>query len=263
MRSTTLAAGLCGAAEQGQLDYSATIFATMAAYEAGNGTADAAPADPLRASVRRAVLAKNPPVLSDLKRFFYEHRKPDPGSRSRAVHVLRVSGGKSLRDSRCGFPGGNSSRRAGSAGFRRTDLAVYSEAGIEAIWKQVQPQYERALEQYQEPVTHALLETNGYLAESHQRVYGPPLPGDVDLLAPSSQVHTRSYKDDYFIVVTPPASTHIDDVRHAYLHYLLDPLATKYFQRFERVRGLLDYAQGAPALEESYKSDFLLLGTGT
>ena len=114
---TTLAAGLCGAAEQGQLDYSATIFATMAAYEAGNGTADAAPADPLRASVRKAVLAKNPPVLTDLKKFFYEHRKPDPGAILRSTcpsHSWR----KSLRGSRCAFPGWNSSRRAGAAGFR-------------------------------------------------------------------------------------------------------------------------------------------------
>jgi len=258
---TTLAAGLCGAAEQGQLDYSATIFATMAAYDAGNGTAEAAPADPLRASVRKAVLAKNPPVLSDLKRFFYEHRKPDPGAdlaqyMSFAL-VAEEPPGFALRLSGVEVP----PDVQGLPGFGELISRFYSEAGIEAIWKQVQPQYERALEQYQEPVSHALLETNGYLRNPTSGYMGRRFLVYVDLLAPSSQVHTRSYKDDYFIVVTPPASTHIDDVRHAYLHYLLDPLATKYFQRFERVRGLLDYAQGAPALEESYKSDFLLLGT--
>jgi len=43
--------------------------------------------------------------------------------------------------------------------------------------------------------------------------------------------------------------------------YLLDPLATKYYERIHRVRGLLDFAQSAPALDESYKSDLLLLTT--
>jgi TolA-binding protein len=83
----------------------------------------------------------------------------------------------------------------------------------------------------------------------------------VDLLAPPNQVHTRSYRDDYFIVVTPSAEPRIDDIRHAYLHFILDPIVTKYAAKVMRVRGLGDFAEAAPALEETYKSDFLLLTT--
>jgi tetratricopeptide (TPR) repeat protein len=83
----------------------------------------------------------------------------------------------------------------------------------------------------------------------------------VELLAPPNQVHTRSYKDDYFIVVTPSSEPRIADIRHAYLHYLLDPLATKYNEKFHRVRGLGEFAAAAPALEETYKQEFLLLAT--
>ena len=51
------------------------------------------------------------------------------------------------------------------------------------------------------------------------------------------------------------------DIRHAYLHYLLDPLATRYQEIVMRKRGLSDHAQRALALADSYKDDFLLLTT--
>jgi len=62
-------------------------------------------------------------------------------------------------------------------------------------------------------------------------------------------------------VVTPSAEPRIQDVRHAYLHYLLDPLATRNAEIIMRKRGLADHAQRAPALHESFKSDYLLLVT--
>jgi tetratricopeptide (TPR) repeat protein len=53
----------------------------------------------------------------------------------------------------------------------------------------------------------------------------------------------------------------VDEIRHAYLHYLLDPLSVKYSEQFMKKRGLIDYAQASPILDASYKSDFLLLAT--
>ena len=83
----------------------------------------------------------------------------------------------------------------------------------------------------------------------------------VEMLAPPNQVHTRSYKDDYFIVITPAPQPRVEQVRHAYLHYLLDPLTAKFSESVMKKRSLGDFAQGAAALDESYKSDFLLLTT--
>ena len=69
----------------------------------------------------------------------------------------------------------------------------------------------------------------------------------LDLLAAPNQVHTRSYKDDYFIVLTPSAEVQADSIRHAYLHYQVDPLSLRYAQELEKKRGLIDYAQGVAA----------------
>jgi hypothetical protein len=49
-------------------------------------------------------------------------------------------------------------------------------------------------------------------------------------------------------------------IRHAYLHYLLDPLAEKHFSSIKRIEPLLQSVKRAP-LEEGFKTDISLLVT--
>jgi tetratricopeptide (TPR) repeat protein len=83
----------------------------------------------------------------------------------------------------------------------------------------------------------------------------------VELLAAPNQVQTRSYGYDYTIVVTPSPEPRAFEIRHAYLHYLLDPLATRNQEVLDRKKPLADYALRAPALEDSFKQSFLDLTT--
>ena len=53
----------------------------------------------------------------------------------------------------------------------------------------------------------------------------------------------------------------IFDLRHAYLHYLLDPLATRNMEVLNRKKSLVDHAMRAQGLSDSFKEDFLLLVT--
>ena len=107
----------------------------------------------------------------------------------------------------------------------------------------------------------AVLQVNSYLRNVTSGARGAHFQIYVDLLAAPHQVQTRSYKNDYYVVVTPSPEPLTEDVRHAYLHYLLDPLASRYTDMILRKRGLGDHAQRAPGLPEHYKSDFLLLTT--
>jgi tetratricopeptide (TPR) repeat protein len=52
-----------------------------------------------------------------------------------------------------------------------------------------------------------------------------------------------------------------DAIRHAFLHYLLDPVPMKFSKNVAEKHALGDYAQGSPILEGQYKSDFVLLTT--
>ncbi len=137
----------------------------------------------------------------------------------------------------------------------------YREAGIEDLWKQSQPALDTVLEAYHGGVTQALLEANAYLRNPTSGLRGSRFQIYVDLLGPPNQIQTRSYKNSYFVVLTPSAEPQIDQVRHAYLHFLLDPLSLRYFEQWGRDKGLADFAQAAPALDEAYKNDFMLLAT--
>jgi tetratricopeptide (TPR) repeat protein len=110
-------------------------------------------------------------------------------------------------------------------------------------------------------VSRALLEASGYLRNPTSGYLGRRFQIYVDLLGAPNQVQSRSYKDDYFVVVTASPELQTDGVRHAYLHYLLDPLALKYSESLLRKKALADYAGGAPALEDGYKEDYILLAT--
>ena len=79
--------------------------------------------------------------------------------------------------------------------------------------------------------------------------------------AAPNQIQTRSYGNQYFVVITPSAEPRMFDVRHAYLHYLLDPLSTRYQEILNRKKPLIDIANALARPARCLKQDFLLLVT--
>jgi tetratricopeptide (TPR) repeat protein len=140
-------------------------------------------------------------------------------------------------------------------------VQFYREAKIEELWKQLQPTFEQELGPYQAPIARAALEVNAYLRNQTSGYLGRHFQVLIDLLGPPNQVQTRSFLDDYYVVVTPSAEMPVDEIRHMYLHYVLDTLPLKFSKVVDEKRGLIDYAQGSPILEEQFKSDFNLLTT--
>lgn len=251
------------AAEQTQLDANLTLFSVMAALNAAGYDADSAsPANhPLREAVRKHLQTQNLPVVSRIRNFVAGHKKQDPGADLAQYISFALASGE---------PPAFAPRFYGTEippdvdaleGFLPLMIEFHREGRIDEIWKNVQPQIEQALAKYHEPVLRAVLSVNAYLRNPTSGYMGRRFLVYLDLLAPPNQVQTRSYKDDYFIVLTSSVEPRIADVRHAYLHYLLDPLATKYSEKIDKHKSLIDFALGAPALGETYKSDFLLLAT--
>ena len=146
-------------------------------------------------------------------------------------------------------------------GLEKLMARFYREANIEDLWKKSRPAIDAALVRYHGPVIQAVQLVNAYLRYSTSGYLGRRFQIYIDLLGPPNQIQSRSYMDDFFIVLTPSPEPMVFDVRHAYLHYLLDPLATKYSEELMKKQPLGDYALGAPALEDYYKNDFLLLAT--
>jgi tetratricopeptide (TPR) repeat protein len=106
-----------------------------------------------------------------------------------------------------------------------------------------------------------VLQTNLYLRQMTTGFKGRTFRVVVELQAAPNQIQTRSYSDDYVIVVTPSPEPRTFDIRHGYLHYLLDPLSTRNQEILNRKKSLVDHALRAQALGDAYKEDYLLLVT--
>jgi tetratricopeptide (TPR) repeat protein len=235
----------------------------MAAINAAGYDAelDAPSNSPLRALVRREVAARNPACLPELRTFLATHHQKDATAELSQFISFALSVGAP--------PGFEFRYRANELppdvldleGFQPLIRTFYQQAGIEQLWRGSQRAFEEAIERYHRPSMDALLQVNAYVRSSTSPALGARFQIYVDLLAPPNQIQTRSYKNDYFVVLTPSPEPQGDDVRHAYLHYVVDPLAVRYADDVNKKRALLEYAQPAPALEPYYKSDFLLLAT--
>jgi tetratricopeptide (TPR) repeat protein len=262
-----LAAGpLCPSAaaqEKGQLDADPALFTVLAAINAAGYDADldSAANHPLRQAVRDHLKARNIPSLADLKQFFETHKQLSPSAElSQYVSFALCIDGPpdfAYRYNPTELP----PDVLPLDGLAPLLTAFYREAGIAVLWEKSQPAFDQVLEAYQAPVTRTVMQANGYLRNPTSGFLGRRFQIYIDLLAAPNQVHTRSYKDDYFIVLTPTPEPQTEEIRHAYLHYLLDPLVLKFAEALSRTRGFLDYAQAAPALEDYYKTDFTLFAT--
>lgn len=249
--------------EHGQLDSNETLFTVLAAINAAGYDAEInnAANSPVRKAVRDYIKALDLPIVDELRRFVRAHHQSDPGAElSQYIsYALVVTGPPDFG------PRYNSSTVPPDvdALYGLTPLIVqfYRDAKIHELFQKVEPQYDAEIAKLQKPIINAVLQVNAYLRNDTAGYLGRKFQIYVDLMGAPNQVQTRSYVDDYFVVVTPFTEPPIAQIRHAYLHYLLDILPLKYTATVMSRRGLGDYALGSPVLEEQYKTDFMLLTT--
>ena len=253
-------------AELGQLDASPTLFTVMAALSVAGYSADLSSPNnhPLRDQVRSELLKRNLPCQQALKDFFEAHRKRGGGADT-AELAQYISFALSVK----GPPDFSFGQRdveippdaAPLKGFSSLLAAFYKEANIPDLWQRSQPAIDQYIARYHEPVLRAKSQVDAYLKELTNGFRGARFQIFIELLAAPNQIQTRSYGVNYTIVVTPSPEPRTFDIRHAYLHYLLDPLATREKDVLDRKRPIADHALRAQALDQSFKDDFLLLTT--
>jgi predicted negative regulator of RcsB-dependent stress response len=247
---------------ENQFGISVTLFSTLAAINAAGY--DAGLDSPLnehyrvRKQIREELAKRNIPSLSDLRSFYKEHKKDsDTADLSQYISCALVAGpppGFELPQSQ--VPPDVEPLRDLSPLLAR----FYKEANLADLWNRSQAAYDAAISEYQDTVISTLFEANGYV-RNPSGYLGRRFQIYLDLLGAPNQIQVRSYKDDYYIVITPTAAPVVDEIRDAYLAYLLDPLSFKYAVVINQKKSLQKIAQEAPALDPAYKEDFGLLVT--
>ena len=239
-----------------------TLFSTLAAINAAGY--DAGMNSPLnqefkvRTQIREELGKKSIPSLVELKEFYRTHKKAsDTADLSQYLSFALLAGdapGFALPE------GELPPDVTGLRNFSPLLARFYKEADLESLWNRSQAAYKSATLRYQDPVINSLFEANGYL-RNPSGYLGRRFQIYLDLLAAPDQVQVRSYRDDFFVVVSPSSTPVVDEIRDAYLAYLLDPLSFKYSEVIKSKKQLAKFAQEAPSLDLAYKDDFSLLVT--
>jgi hypothetical protein len=131
---------------------------------------------------------------------------------------------------------------------------------LHAIWLKHRAEYDAIIDKVHDPVTQMILNTNIYLRVPVSTYDGRTFLILVEpLLAPSAP-NARIYANDYALVTSPTAAgtIHLDQIRHLYLHFEIEPLVYAKAQSMERLRPLLKPVADAP-IDFTYKSDVVAL----
>jgi len=140
--------------------------------------------------------------------------------------------------------------------------AFYQKIGLHAIWERHRVRSTELTEIFHDPLAKMTFDTEIYLKLPSTGYLGRQFTVYLDAMGAPGQTNARNYASDYYVVISPTSGTAIkmQQIRHTYLHYLLDPLAMKNGSSFKRLEPLLDDVKLAP-MDEAFKSNISLLVT--
>lgn len=238
------------------IDTSEAMFATMCALYASGYESDVNPDgwSSFRTQTRERLRAQQGPAVDAIREFYKEHQFRDPASMlSRYVWFALVAGPAPKFQpvlKRDQLP----PEVLDLEGFPELLTNYYTEQKIHALWRQVQPLYDKEIERLHDPVSSVLFVASTYLREvdpAKQRMFTiivEPLVGRI--------TNVRSFGDHYSIVLSGSNEIPLDVVRHAYLHFLLDPVPMMYSHVIAVKRPLYEIATRAPRLPADLLEDF-------
>jgi tetratricopeptide (TPR) repeat protein len=132
-------------------------------------------------------------------------------------------------------------------------------ADLHVIWLKVRPQYEKQLVQLHVSLTKMIDDTGIYLKTPAQATNGRRFLVVIEPLLDPAQTNARVYGADYVVVASPVNGTiHMREVRHAYLHYEIEPLLYARATALDRLLPFLKTIRDAP-LDYTYRSDVVAL----
>lgn len=250
-----------------ELEPSETVFTVLTAINACGYNDDLSNSDPIRNEVRTAVaeMIRKSSAASDatqeLCTFYHDHLQNDANRELSQYVSLALNMGLppefKLKVKEADVPPDASY----VLGFVPLVAKFYSAAEIHKLWSREQPRYDAIIEKVHEPLANMILTTDVYLKNPISGYLGRQFIIYVEPMAGPGQVNARNYGEDYFMVASPiNGELPIDQVRHTYLHFILDPLAMKRPAAMKRLDPVLKDIQTAP-LDDGYKRDASLLVT--
>jgi hypothetical protein len=263
------AAGSQTAQTKAQLEVSETMFTVAAALNSCGYDTGLEASLPLRQTVRAEVektILQSPEAASAQRAFclFHQDHLPMEAGHDLAQYISLALDLGPPPDFKPTLPDADLPPDAAQVlGSVKLLQAFYKAAGIHALWQRHEAEYENLIRRFHDPVSSAIIRTDLYLQLSFSSGSGRRFVVYLEPLFAPSQVNSRNYAENYFLVVSPAREgasepLRLYEIRHTYLHYVLDPMALKHGRSLQRLEPILETTVMAP-LSDSYKQDISLL----
>ncbi len=239
------------------VDGSEAMFTTMCALLAAGFEANVSAENwhPLRARLREQMQHQHGPAVDAVREFYKAHEVRDSGATlSRYIWFGLLSGPAPkflMTVRRDDMP----TEVLALDGFSDILASYYEEQKIGHLWRELQPIYSREIEKVHDPVSQIVFVATGYLrqlqdptTERSFTIVLEPLVGRI--------TNVRNSGEHYSIVLSGSDEIPTDIIRHAFLHFLLDPLPQQYPHVLALKRQLYEKAARAPRLAADLKDDF-------
>ena len=250
------------------LDTNETLFTVLTAINACGYDQDLGVSDPLRSRVRSEVARARQgsqaaeDATQAMCQYYQEHQQPE-ASKALAQYVslalyLNPPPALTAKVKDADIP----PDAALVLGILPLMQKFSETVGLHATWEANREPYSALTGRYHEALAKMLFDTEIYLKLPSSSRLGRDFTVYVDPMGAPGQTNARNYGSDYYVVISPGpgAGLKMDQIRHTYLHYLLDPMAMKYPATMKRLNPLLETVKTAP-MDQSFKSDASLLLT--
>lgn len=226
---------------------------------------DLAGSDPLRLRLRADVAAAiqaSPEAAAaqkDFCGFYTEHRQNDPG-RDLAQYV---SLGLYLGEPPKMEPVLKEADLPPDASYVLGAVPLlqrfYQAAGLHQIYEKHTADFDALTDQFSPSIAQMIQRTDAYLRLPISGYAGRRMAIYLQPLGAPGEINARNYAADYYLVVSPDNGViPMDQIRHTYLHFVLDPLAMRRGTTLRRLEPLEVSVKAAP-MDESFKRDISLL----
>jgi hypothetical protein len=250
------------------LNSSETLFVVLTAINNCGFDEELATSDPLRRTIRSEVgnnlaASENAKGAADSVCSFYrDHQQSDP-AQTMAQYVslalyLNPAPALTLKVKESDVPPDVN----GVLGLVPLLGKFYTQAGIHAIWQEHSAAYAELGSRYRDAFVSMISGTELYLRLPSNSYLDRTFTIDIEPMGAPSETNARNYGTAYYVVITPGTGhgLKMEQIRHAYLHYLLDPMVGSYSANLDKIEPLLDTVKLAP-MDESFKADPVLLAT--
>jgi hypothetical protein len=139
-------------------------------------------------------------------------------------------------------------------------LKAFVEAvDLHGIWLAVHHIYDEEADRLHDPLSKMIVGTNLYLKMPASTYEGRRFLVVIEPMLSPRTVNARIYGTDYIVVVSPVnGQIRMGDVRHTYLHYLIEPLLFSRANAIDRMQPVLKEIHDAP-MEFRFRSDTVAL----